>query len=74
MLADQTHLSMLERAHGPGIHVQVGIDLDGRDAQSASLQHSAHGRDGDSLAEAGDDSSGDYDVFHLGVVESRGGL
>mmetsp|Transcript_21841 Transcript_21841/g.45913 ORF Transcript_21841/g.45913 Transcript_21841/m.45913 type:complete len:408 (+) Transcript_21841:412-1635(+) len=61
-------LSMLERAHGPGIHVQVGIDLDGRDAQSASLKHSAHGGDGDSLAEAGDDSSGDYDVFHLRVV------
>ena len=59
---------MFKRAHGARIDIQIGIDLDGCDAQPASLEHSSHRRDGHTFAEAGDDASGDNDIFHFGRV------
>lgn len=67
-IVEDVCLAVLEGAHGPGVDVQVRIDLDGGDAESATLEHPAHGGDGHALAEAGDDPAGDDDVLHFGLI------
>ena len=45
------HLPVLERAHRSGVDVDVGIELEQRDAQAAGLEQRADGGGGDALAE-----------------------
>ena len=51
-VVEDVGLAVLEGAHGPGVDVQVRIDLYGGDAESTALEHPAHGGDGHALAEA----------------------
>ncbi len=53
------HLAVLERAHGAGIHVDIGIELHHADFQAARLEDGAQGGGGDALAERGNDAAGD---------------
>ena len=43
-------LSVLEWAHGPGIDVQVGVNLDRSDAQSRGFEQNSHATRSDSFA------------------------
>ena len=56
-------LTMLERAHRPGIHIQVGIQLENRNVVAPRLQQPAEARRHDSLANAGHHTTGDEDEF-----------
>mmetsp|Transcript_36984 Transcript_36984/g.78100 ORF Transcript_36984/g.78100 Transcript_36984/m.78100 type:complete len:288 (+) Transcript_36984:378-1241(+) len=64
-VVENVGFAVFEGAHGAGVDVEVGVDFDGGDAEAAALEHASHGRDGDALAEAGDDASCDYDVLHI---------
>ena len=57
------HLAVLERAHRPGVDVEVRIELLELDAQAARLQQPAERGGDDSLPERGDNSPGDEDVL-----------
>ena len=63
-------LAVLKRRHGPGIDVDVGIELLHRHAQSALDEQSAKRSGGDALPQRGHDAAGDEDV--LGRVRTRG--
>src|SRR5262249_48262465 len=58
-------LAVLERAHRPGVDVEVRVELLGLDLQAARLQQATERRGDDSLPERGDDSPGDEDVLRL---------
>jgi len=49
VLGDE-NLAMLERTHGARIHVDIGIQLDHADLESAGLQYCAQGRGRDALS------------------------
>ena len=55
--------AVLERAHRPGIHVQVRVEFQERDLQSSRLEERSHGRGGEPFAERADHTSGHKDVF-----------
>ena len=55
------HLTMLDRAHRARINVQVGIQLQDRDAVPPGFQQSPQACRHDPLADAGDDATGDED-------------
>src|SRR6185312_10974460 len=57
------HLAVLERRHGAGIDVDVGIQLDEGDLDLARLEDRGEGGGGDSLAERGNHPSGHEDVL-----------
>ncbi len=57
------HLAVLERIHGAGIDVQVGIQLLHDDAQPARGEQVTQARGGKPFAERGGDAPGDEDVF-----------
>src|SRR5439155_748695 len=56
-------LAVLERRHGSGIDVDVGIEFLEGDLEAARLEESADGGRGDALAESRDYAAGDEDVF-----------
>ena len=56
-------LAVLERAHRPGIDVDVGVELEEGDLQAARLEQRGHGRGGDALSEGGHHPTGDEDEF-----------
>jgi len=56
-------LTVLERAHGAGIDIEVGIEFLHADAEAAAFEQAADGGGGDSLAQGGDDTAGDEDVL-----------
>ena len=67
------HLAVLERAHRPGVDVDVRIELLHLHAQAARLEQAAERRRGDALPERRDDPAGDEDVL-VGVTRAaRGG-
>ncbi len=53
---------MLERAHGAGIHIDVGIQLHECDLEAARFQQRTQGGGGDALAQRGHHTAGDKDV------------
>ena len=57
------YLTMLKRAHGARIDVQVRVELQERDAQAARLQQRADGRGSDPLAERRDHATGYENEF-----------
>src|SRR5262245_10119028 len=54
-------LAVLERAHRPGIDVDVGIELYQPDFEPARLEDRAEAGRGDSFAERGNHAAGDED-------------
>ena len=56
-------LAVLERAHGAGVHVDVGIQLDIGDLEPPRLHDGPDGRGSEPLAQGGEHSPGDKDVL-----------
>ncbi len=56
------HLAMLERRHGAGIDIEIGVELSEPHREAARLQQSPQCRRGKPLAEARDHAAGDEDV------------
>ena len=54
---------MVKRRQGPGIDVEVRIDLDGGDLETHGLEQQTGGRGNDTLADARDDTTRDEDVL-----------
>ena len=71
VLGDE-HLTVLERVHGAGIHVQVRVQLLHGDAQAAGDQQAPETRGGQSLAERGRDPAGDEEMLGLAIAGSHG--
>ena len=57
------HLPVLIGAHGPGVHVEVGVQLLDLDPQAPLLQQPAQRGRGDALAQAGHHAAGDENKF-----------
>jgi hypothetical protein len=59
------HLAVLERAHGARIDVDVGVELEQRDAQAARLEDGSQGRRREPLAQRGNHTTRDeYQARH----------
>ena len=56
-------LAVLERVHGPGVHIDIGVQLLKGDAQPPGFQQGADGRGGHALAQGGQHPAGDEDDF-----------
>ena len=68
VLGDE-HLAVLERAHRPGIDVDVGIELEVGDLDAAGFENGAERGGGDAFAQRGHDTAGNEDVLgHLDYV------
>ena len=63
-VVEDVDLPVLVGRHGPGINIEVGIELLNSDLEATVLKQSADGCGGESLSKGGDHSSGDEDVFH----------
>src|SRR5205823_14849952 len=57
------NLAVLIRRHGPGIDVDVGVELEDRDGDTARLEDPADRGGGDALAEGAGDATRDEDVL-----------
>jgi hypothetical protein len=57
------HLTVLERVHGPRVHIDVGVELLKGDAQPPGFQQGANGRGGHALAQGGQNPAGNEDDF-----------
>ena len=57
------HLAVLERAHGAGIHVDVGIQLEHGDFDAAGFEDGGERSGRDAFAERRNDPARDEDVF-----------
>ena len=57
------NLAVLERAHGAGIDVEVGIEFLQRDGQAAAFEQAADGRRRDAFAERRNHAAGDENEF-----------
>src|SRR5688572_21901569 len=57
------HLAVLERTHGARVHVDVGVELDHADLESAALEYRAKARGGESLAQGGHHATGHEHEF-----------
>jgi hypothetical protein len=67
------HLAVLERTHGAGIDVDVRVELDHRDLETARLEDRAQGCGGDALPQRGNHATGDENVSsHLGSTADAG--
>ena len=70
-IVQHVHLTMLVRAHGARIDVQIRIELLECDGQAAILQQGSERRRGEALAEGAHDAARDEDVLH-GMLRSQG--
>ena len=64
------HLTVLIRRHGARIHVEIRIEFDDGDAQSARFEEETNGGGGDSLTERGGDAAGDEHKLRRHLVPS----
>ena len=53
------HLAVLDRRHGAGVHVEVGIELDEGDGEAARFEDGGERGGGDSLAQGRHHTAGD---------------
>src|SRR5207245_11271742 len=60
-VVSDVHLAVLERAHRPGIDVDVGVELEVGDLQAAVLEQSAERCGGQPLPQRGHHAAGDED-------------
>ena len=58
-------LAVLEGIHGPGVHVDVGIELLDRHLKAAGLQEGPDGRGGEPLAQRGQHAARDENKLGL---------
>ena len=58
-------LTMLERVHRPGIHIEVGVELLHRHPDTTGAEQMSEARSREALAERRGDASGYEDVFRL---------
>ena len=67
-------LAVLERVHGPRVHVEVGVDLDHADFVAAVLEEARDRTRRHSLAEAGADAARNEDVSAHGdsIIAGKG--
>ncbi len=56
-------LAVLERVHGAGVHIDIGVQLLKGDAQPPGFQQGANGRRRHPLAQGGQHPAGDKDDF-----------
>src|SRR5690606_5775415 len=62
------HFAVLEGAHGTGVDVDVGVELEHRDAQAAGFQDRCQRGGSNAFTQGGDDASRDeYVLGHVGV-------
>src|SRR5919198_2627300 len=70
-VVEHEHLAVLERVHGAGVDVDVGVELLEGDPETAGLEEAPQRRGGDALPEAGGDSTRDENelpvLAHLGT-------
>ncbi len=67
-VAGHEHLAVLERAHGAGIDIDVGVELDQGDLESPGFQHGRQRGGGNALAQGGHHAAGDEDESgHAGM-------
>ena len=66
------HLTVLVRAHGAGIDVEIGVELSQPDRVAAGLEKRSQGRRSQPLSERGDHAAGDEDVPRHGPAEYMG--
>lgn len=59
---------MIQRVHETGVNVQVGIDLDGGNAQTHALEEGAGARGNDALADTRDHTTRNNNVFGHGTI------
>jgi len=64
-VVEDEDLAVLVRVHRARVHVQVRVDLDGDDLQSARLQQDAEARRRDALPEAGHHAPRDDNELHV---------
>ena len=60
-------LAVLERVHGAGVDVEVGVQLLHRHLQAARGQQLSEAGRGQSLTEGGNDATGDEEVLGGGL-------
>ena len=65
------HFAMLKRAHGARTDVDVGVELQKRDAQPTRLEQRGHRRGGDPFSERRDHPAGDKNEFGHGGQRER---
>lgn len=74
ILGDE-HLPVLERAHGAGIDVNVGVELQQGKVDSAGFENGCQRCGGDALAKRRYDAAGDEDIFgHENNISVKAGL
>ena len=59
------HFAVLQRAHGAGVHVDVGVQFLAGDLQAAAFEQTAQRSSRDAFAQTGDDAAGHKDEFGL---------
>jgi hypothetical protein len=64
-------LAMLERAHGPRIDVDVGVELDQLELEAAGLEDRRQRSGGDAFAEGGDHAASDENVARVRVLRHK---
>ena len=66
VLGDE-HLTVLERVHGAGVDVEVGIELLHRHLQAARGEQLTEAGSGQTLAQRGDHATGDEEMLCRGL-------
>ena len=70
-IIEDVDLAVLVRGHRAWIDVEIGVELLEKDFQAAVLKESSDGGCGESFSKAGDNASGDKNVFHVGQLDRR---
>ncbi len=52
------HLAVLKRTHGPGVHIDVGIEFQHAHLEAPGLENSAQRRGGYALSQRGNNTAG----------------
>ncbi len=58
------HLAVLDRVHGAGVDIDVGVEFLHGDFISPGFEQAAQGSCGNAFSQAGDYAAGDKDVFY----------
>ena len=63
-VVEHVNLAVLERAHGAGVHVEIGVELLEHDLEAAPFEQGAQRSGRQALAERAYHAASDEDVFH----------
>lgn len=64
-IVQNKYLAMLERRKSAGVDIEIGINLDACDLESAVLEQTANARSDDSFTNTADDTASYQNVLHL---------